>query len=335
MDPPASDARAELYLERGASLSDQDQLLPPFERELLANYPWLVVVALVVTNPVIVAAQQDVGPMNQDWLFVSGILLFFVAYPLSLLLPYRAALAFRTLEPVVASSSAPAVRTLVTKLHEDARRWANMWGVLLAAIMVVAWFVALNIHVLRIAQVVALPFVVPGALLEAVLAAAVGRFFGRVLCYGTLARRLRRSGLSVVATAGHPDGLGGLRPVGRFYVEAALLVGLVAAFLDVWLLVMPVFGDAYSGWRGPYAALLMFTLACAGAVVLVPLAAFRRLLRGHCRDRLGARARPASEAMPASIIDARLLRRLALGYAVMAAPLMTVIPGVGSLVGIS
>jgi hypothetical protein len=63
-------------------------LLSHPERRLLENYPWLVVIMVVL----FIVPREDayVGNVGDwDWLLLSGVSIFMVVYPLSLLLPDR------------------------------------------------------------------------------------------------------------------------------------------------------------------------------------------------------------------------------------------------------
>src|SRR5215831_6928308 len=78
--------------------------LPDLERRILENYPWLVAVMIVVLTipqakfPVPYAASYLEGPRRWDWLWVTGVSLFLVLYPVSLRLPIRVAQVFGYLE---------------------------------------------------------------------------------------------------------------------------------------------------------------------------------------------------------------------------------------------
>jgi len=68
--------------------------------------------------------------------------------------------------------------------------------------------------------------------------------------YGRLGHVLAKRGLELRVVPGHPDGAGGLRPIGAFYLYQSLMASLPAIFLTVWLLLFWLRGQ-YWLWR-PY-----------------------------------------------------------------------------------
>jgi hypothetical protein len=71
-------------------------------------------------------------------------------------------------------------------------------------------------------------------LLDLIAASAVGAWAGRMAGYGRLGQVLAKRGLQLRVVAGHPDGAGGLRPIGAFYLYQSLMASLPAVFLIVW-----------------------------------------------------------------------------------------------------
>jgi len=71
-------------------------------------------------------------------------------------------------------------------------------------------------------------------LFYAIAGFAVGAWLGRMAGYGRLGQVLAKRGLQLRVVAGHPDGAGGLRPIGAFYLYQSLMASLPAVFLIVW-----------------------------------------------------------------------------------------------------
>jgi hypothetical protein len=151
------------------------------------------------------------------------------------------------------------------RLHSSANRWAGVWGWILAGILVSMWLAAFwDVRTYQTWQFT-VSNALAGLVLETPLAIGAGRYVGRVLCYGRLARGLRRDGILLRPIPDHPDGMAGLAPIGRLYVGSALLT--IAAFLSMWVLLIPRVFPEYGTWRGPYAVVcegLAIACLCAG-----------------------------------------------------------------------
>jgi len=63
---------------------------------------------------------------------------------------------------------------------------------------------------------------------------AVGAWLGRMAGYGRLGHVLAKRELKLRVVPGHPDGAGGLRPIGAFYLYQSLMASLPAIFLIPW-----------------------------------------------------------------------------------------------------
>src|SRR5215472_17543132 len=76
----------------------------------------------------------------------------------------------------------------------------------------------------------------PGAylLLDVITGSAVGAWAGSMAGYGHLGHVLAKRGLQLRVVPGHPDGAGGLRPIGAFYLYQSLMASLPAVFLIIW-----------------------------------------------------------------------------------------------------
>jgi hypothetical protein len=98
--------------------------------------------------------------------------------------------------------------------------------------------------------------------------------------YGTLGLLLKKEGLSLEVIPGHPDEVGGLKPLGDFYFFQAVLAGFPTLFLAVWLILMqywPLARDRYvERWKGPYLGLLPVGIAIEILAFFVPMCLFHR-----------------------------------------------------------
>jgi hypothetical protein len=283
--------------------------LQHFERQLLENYPWLaVVMAVLLAAPYADTYEGD--PRHWDWLLISGILVFLVTYPLSLRFPDQVVAALRQLQGQGILQPEEAMGAFENRLNRSANRWAGVGGFVFAGVMGSVWLIAF-VGVLQYPQYT-IGFTVPGAIVEMVLSIAAGRFIGRGLCYGTLASRLPAEGITLCPIPDHSDGVAGLGLVGRIYFAQAMLVASIAAFLGVWIILLPVFGPQYSVWRLPYILLLILMLALEVASLLWPLHAFNRILlewkQKMLRDAPASRARMDEDGIVSSEQRQRFLR---------------------------
>lgn len=259
-----------------------------FERQLLENYPFLaVLMTILLAAPYAKTYEGDLR--NWDWLFISGILVFLVTHPLSLLLPDRVGAALRELQGRGILRPEEAISSFEYRLNTLANRWARVGGIALAGVMSLAWLIALAFGGTLRVQRYTIEFTIPGMLVEMALSIAAGRFIGRGLCYGTLADRLRVEGITFRPIPGHRDGVAGLGPVGNIYFAHAILIVPIIIFLSVWVVLfpLPLFGSGYAWWRLSYVGLLVFMVALEVVTVFRPLYAFNRALLEWKQEILG------------------------------------------------
>lgn len=259
--------------------------LQHFERQLLENYPFLaVLMTVLLAAPFAKIYEGD--PWNWEWLFVSGISVFLVAYPLSLLLPDRVGKALRELQSRGILRPEEAISAFEYRLNALANRWASVGGVALAGVMCLAWLVVVGDSLILQPWQFTIKITIPGMLVEMTLSIAAGRFIGRGLCYGTLADRLHLEGITLRPIPHHRDGAAGLDPVGSIYFAHAILIALIMAFLSVWLVFLPLFAPQDLSWRPLYVVLLVFMVALEAVTLFRPLHAFNRILREWKQERL-------------------------------------------------
>jgi hypothetical protein len=139
--------------------------------------------------------------------------------------------------------------------------WAHRGGLLIAAIILVIYVRVFGLH----------QFFFTGA--STIAGYVVGRYLGRMLCYGCLGWFLRRAGATAKVHVGHPDGAAGLKPLGDFYLLQALLLLIAITYLAGWYLLfaLPLFHDYSSRWRDSYLALLLLTLVIEIGAFILPM----------------------------------------------------------------
>jgi hypothetical protein len=78
--------------------------------------------------------------------------------------------------------------------------------------------------------------------------------------------------------AGHVDRVGGWKPLGDFFFFQAMVVAIPAAFLAVWLVLipLPVFQARYGQWQDPYVGLLTIAIVLEILAFVIPLWVFHQ-----------------------------------------------------------
>jgi hypothetical protein len=157
--------------------------------------------------------------------------------------------------------------------------------------------------------------------------AVAGSWLGRMVSYGRLIGKtgLSRNKLVLRVIPGHPDGAGGLKPLGDFYLFQSLTASLPAIFLSVWVLLFSLGGpsplwSADRVYLDPYLVLLAVAILFEVLVFVLPMksAHDEMNLQKHQlflpeADRLlsaGAPGQPGSPALPPSQDDAAVQQRL-------------------------
>lgn len=288
-----------------------------------------------------------------DWLFVTGILAFLMALRPSLALPDKM---HETLDRLragkVLSAGSQDPESFERDLHRSSRWTALIGGAVTVPVIVVAWIAARGLGTRYLGTMTT----------EALAAVPVGLCFGRTVGYGMLGRRLARSRFTITVDPEHLDGATGLRPVGDFYFFQAMLLAVPAAFLGIWWVAIPFYGERYAGWRDTYVALLAFVLVCELLAFFLPLRSFHLVLKdekqrllaeadelGHealeiqrrlrhtpdksevdrLEDRLTRLTRryQAIEKMPTWPVSARVRRRLTVNHVILLIPVIAQLLG--------
>ncbi|MCA1703627.1 MAG: hypothetical protein LC808_10375, partial [Actinobacteria bacterium] len=223
----------------------------------------------VVANEV---ARSGADLSNWDWLWVSGFGTWLAGVYFSLFLPDKLTETLTRLANRDALNSDGNLSELLVVLHHKARRSALNGAVAFVTAIVIAWAVAFQYRLEGRALAV---------ILEAIAAVPVGLFAGRSISYGRLSRRLGEVGFTLAPDPDHFDGAAGLRPIGAFYFYQSGLLAIPGAFLAVWWFLFPFFGNAYLGWRGPYAGLLIIIVICQFLAFILPMRSFHHLMLNH------------------------------------------------------
>jgi hypothetical protein len=223
-----------------------------------------------------------------DWLYVSGWVTFLVAFRATFLLPDKVdEVLTRLAASQVLGGGQGGLDSFRRGMHVSARRAARTGGLVVAAVLALGWILAyrtaLASHFLAV-------------ILEVAGAFLAGSFIGRAVSYSRLGQRLRRKDFTIKLNPEHLDGVAGLRPVGRLYFFQSALVAVPGAFLAVWWFLIPLLGGRYSNWRGVYAALLVFVVACEFLALLAPMWSFHRIMAKGKEQLLGEADRISDQA---------------------------------------
>lgn len=119
---------------------------------------------------------------------------------------------------------------------------------------------------------------IPLTLAETLGGYIAGCYLGRMACYGALGRSLKNAGMGLRVMVGHPDSVGGLKPIGDYYFHQAMVVAIPAIFLSIWLLLFPIpyFQASYHAWQKIYAGLLALAIIFEIFAFIIPLWYFHR-----------------------------------------------------------
>lgn len=186
---------------------------------------------------------------------------------------------------------------LVGNCRRSADRGASIGAIVFPIIMMLAywWYYQLLANDVASGQMVIFTLKLA---LEIVGAVLLGSYGGRMIAHGLLGRSLRRAGAGIEVTVGHPDGAGGLRVVGDYFLYQARLIMLPAIFFAFWFVLAPIWVEIFpahetsatsanfADWKGVFGIAFLGMLAVEVAAFLMPMLFFRRELKRHSDDYL-------------------------------------------------
>ena len=146
-----------------------------------------------------------------------------------------------------------ALEMIKATIRKRTRRWSYRGGLLGAISVLMMWLTVMSYWGKILAKWELTSIATLGGFLA-------GWYIGDAMSYGTISRILKPHGLQLQVQAGHPDGVGGLKPLGDFYGFQAVLTALPAIFIFIWLWLIPDWpGLSYYHWENTYS--LLFALA--------------------------------------------------------------------------
>lgn len=280
----AQDIRDEGFLARLAPLS-------PGANRVVVILTWVAIVALVVSEaarnmPVCTLPSPDpacnrvsdaipyhpsylTNPENirhWDWMLLSGLVVFALAIAfVDGIRPKFHRCIGRLFDRGVLQPGTLSEDEFQASFAAGAKHWAVRGAVLTAGAMVLAWAFVLWPDPFRLQLGL--------ALVQVVLGFIAGGYLGEMAYFGRLGRSIRDGRARLRLDPWHADTVAGIRPVGSFYFYQATFATIPAAFLAVWLWILPLW-DNYAHWYVPYIGLLIVAIIVQILAIFLPLGAF-------------------------------------------------------------
>jgi len=178
---------------------------------------------------------------------------------------------------------------VVDSLKQDIGRPWGLSSVVWAALVALALLIIIPgiISVTRGFPLWRIGGLVSVLLFYAAAGATVGSWIGRMITYGRLTskKNLGKRKLQIQVIPSHPDGAGGLKPLGGFHLYQSLTVSLAAIFLAVWVLIWlgsrNQIWSGYRGWLHGYVILLLVAILVEILVFIVPLISIHDVMKAQ------------------------------------------------------
>jgi hypothetical protein len=202
-----------------------------------------------------------------DLLLISGAITFVVGLHFALRIPQKVDVALtRLVNRGVLQLTPETLANLKQDLSARAARWAHRGGVSVTIVVLLAFLIAFGPDIIQHLDL---------TLVEMLGGYIVGRYLGRMACYGQLGWLLRQRNIPLNVQPGHLDGAAGFKPVGDLYFFQAMVIAIPALYLAVWWFLIPAF-DQYAQWREPYLGLLAVVLTVEVLAFLIPVWSFHQ-----------------------------------------------------------
>ena len=201
-----------------------------------------------------------------DWMLISGLVVFAVA--ISFVGRFRPSFErciVRLFDRGVLRAGDQDEAALLTHFSQAAKRWSLSFAVIVAVAMALVWGSAL---------VQSFSFAKLGlGLAQVVLGFIAGGYLGEMACYGRLGRAINTGQVQLHLDPWHVDQAAGIKPVGEYFFLQATFATIPAAYLAIWIWIMPLW-DRYDQWFLPYIGLLCLALVIQALAAFLPLARF-------------------------------------------------------------
>jgi hypothetical protein len=237
-----------------------------------------------------------------DILQLSGWLVLLVGLELAGRAPVKLRQAVQRLESRGVLGPAERVEHLMRGLERTGQAWAVASGWCVAGALLVTSPLAL----LAVSRSAASGLTASDLALLIVAGAVAGSWLGRMTGHGRLfGKALRREDLNLQVILGHPDGAGGLEPIGDFYLYQSLTASLPAIFLGVWMLLISLGGASrllrsYRPYLDQYLWLLPLAMLFEILVFALPMSSVHLVMKSWKEHKFLAKADSLSPAIAAA-----------------------------------
>ncbi|MEL6573767.1 MAG: hypothetical protein AAFQ64_19105 [Pseudomonadota bacterium] len=201
-----------------------------------------------------------------DWMLISGLVLFAIAISfVDHMRPSFERCIARLFDRGVLRAGDQDEAALLKTFIIASRRWALVFALIVAAAMVVVWASVL-LQTFSYAKLAL-------AAVQVVLGFIAGGYLGEMACYGRLGRAIDAGRVKLHLDPWHVDQAAGIKPVGEYFFFQATFATIPAAYLAIWIWIMPLW-DRYDHWYLPYIGLLCLALVIQALAVFLPLGGF-------------------------------------------------------------
>ena len=245
-----------------------------------------------------------------DTLLLSGWLVLLIGLELAAQAPVKLDKALQRLGERKVLDPPENAQSLKDILRQAWRRWWVVSGSCVAGALLATspWFPrgTSGLRISTLGDLVSL------SVFFAVGGAAAGTWLGRLVSYGRLLskKNLHEHKLELRVIPGHPDGAGGLKPLGDFHLYQSLTASLPAIFLAVWVLLFSLGGPnplwgGYGAYLDQYLLLLVLAVLFEVLVFILPMNSIHAVMKAQKESRFlpeADRLFPAT-AMPQAGLD--------------------------------
>ncbi|MEL6682974.1 MAG: hypothetical protein AAFQ09_10050 [Pseudomonadota bacterium] len=221
----------------------------------------------VACNPPRTLGQNVVtGIAGWDWMLISGLIVFAISLGfVNHLRPSFHRCVTRLFDRGVLRPGALDQIGLHAHFADGADRWALRLALIIALIMAIVWAIVL-------VEAFSLPKL-GLAFAQILLGFVAGGYLGEMIFYGRLGRVIGTNQVKLHLDPWHADDAAGIKPVGDYVFFQATVATIPAAFLAVWIWIMPLW-ERYDQWYLPYIGLLCLAVLIQTLAIFLPLAGF-------------------------------------------------------------
>jgi hypothetical protein len=108
--------------------------------------------------------------------------------------------------------------------------------------------------------------------------------------------------LEITVIPGHPDGAGGLKPIGTFFLHQSMIASLPAIMLAFWVALFsrsPLYASLGASYRSPYVALLLAAILVEALAFVLPMRSMHAVMTTHKEELLWRKADELSRVIAA------------------------------------